>query len=68
MFTDWELKINFAIRIPRNVFSDVFELFCLAEKKKQKNKKHEISVIHKWLLRLCVLVLFEPRSAVFCGP
>lgn len=39
MFTDWELKINFAIRIPRNVFSDVFELFCLAEKKKQKKKK-----------------------------
>lgn len=40
MFTDWELKINFAIRIPRNVFSDVFELFCLAEKKKTRNQRH----------------------------
>lgn len=41
MFTDWELKINFAIRIPRNVFSDVFELFCLAEKKKKtRNQRH----------------------------
>ena len=39
MFTDWELKINFAIRIPRNVFSDVFELFCLAGKKKKQTKK-----------------------------
>lgn len=46
MFTDWELRINFAISIPRNVFSDVFELFRLAEK-----NKHKIGVIDKWLPR-----------------
>lgn len=31
-------------------------------------QKHKITVIHKWLLWLCVFVLFEPRLAVFCSP
>lgn len=33
MFTDQKRGINFAVRITGNVFSDVFALICLAEKK-----------------------------------